>query len=257
MKWDAEFYDKRHAFVFQYGQELVEWLDPQPGERILDLGCGMGHLTDTIAQSGCDVIGIDASPEMVAQAAHTFPDLSFEVGDAADFNFEQPFDAIFSNATLHWVLDHKAAIACMFDQLKPGGRLVLEMGGAGNIEHILMQLRAELGARGYAAQRDLQLWYFPSLGAYAAALEAAGFQVKIAQHYDRPTSLSSEEHGLENWLQMFATAFFEGLPEEEAVAIRRAVQERARPALFQDGQWYADYKRLRILAVRPRKQQHN
>jgi trans-aconitate methyltransferase len=249
--WDAQLYDQKHAFVAEYGKGLIEWLAPKPGERILDLGCGTGHLAYEIAQAGCEVVGMDASAEMVEQARRAFPELHFEVGDAADFSFTEPFDAIFSNATLHWVLDYQAAIACMYRHLKPGGRLVLEMGGAGNIEQIIRQLRTELQNCGYRAQSELQLWFFPGIGTYTSALEAAGFQVEIAQHYDRPTQLQSSAHGVEDWLSMFAGAFFEGIPEGKAAEIRAQVQAAARPHLFRDGHWYADYKRLRVMAVKP------
>lgn len=249
--WNAQLYDQKHAFVAEYGKSLIEWLEPKPGERILDLGCGTGHLAHEIAQAGCEIIGLDASAEMVERARSTFPELHFEIGDATDFYFEAPFDAVFSNATLHWVLDYRAAIASMYCHLKPGGRLVLEMGGAGNIERIIRQLRTELQSRGYKAQSGLLLWFFPSIGTYTNALEAAGFQVKIAQHYDRPTQLQSSAHGVEEWLRMFASAFFEGVPEGEAAEIRKQVQAAVRPHLFQEGHWYADYKRLRVMALKP------
>lgn len=249
--WDAQLYDQKHAFVAEYGKGLIEWLAPKPGERILDLGCGTGHLAHEIAQAGCEVVGLDASTDMVEQARTTFPELHFEVGDATDFSFGRPFDAIFSNATLHWVLDYQAAIACMHRHLKPGGRLVLEMGGAGNIERIIRQLRIELQNRGYSAQSELQLWFFPGIGTYTSALEAAGFQVKMAQHYDRPTQLQSSTHGVEDWLNMFAGAFFKGVPGEAAAEIRHQVQATVRPHLFRDGHWYADYKRLRVMALKP------
>lgn len=249
--WNARLYDQKHAFVAEYGKGLLEWLSPQPGERILDLGCGTGHLSHEMAKAGCEVVGLDASKEMVEQARETFPDLHFEVGNAADFALDPPFDAIFSNATLHWVRDYQAAIACMFSHLKPGGRLILEMGGAGNIERIVRQLRIELQDRGYTKQSQLQLWFFPTIGTYTSALEAAGFRVKTAQHYGRPTQLQSSAHGIEDWLTMFAGAFFAGIPEAEASVIKQAVQAAVYPYLFRNGHWYADYKRLRVMALRP------
>lgn len=249
--WDAQLYDQKHAFVSEYGKALIKWLDPKPQERILDLGCGTGHLAHEIAQAGCEVVGLDASQEMIEQARRAFPELHFEVGDATSFAFVKPFDAIFSNATLHWVLDYRAAIVSMYRHLKPGGRLVLEMGGAGNIERIIRQLRTELQNRGYKAQSELQLWFFPGIGTYTSALEAAGFQVKIAQHYERPTKLQSSAHGVEEWLSMFAGAFFEGVPDAEVATIRERVQAAVRPQLFQEGHWYADYKRLRVMALKP------
>lgn len=249
--WNANLYDQKHAFVSEYGKGLIEWLSPMPGERILDLGCGTGQLASEIQQAGSDVTGIDASSAMIAKAKTAFPALHFETGDASDFHFEEPFDAIFSNAALHWVPDYRAAIQCMFNNLKPGGRLVLEMGGAGNIKQIIRHLRTELTNRNYTEQSKIRLWFFPGIGLYTSALEEAGFRVKLAQHYDRPTQLQSVEHGIEDWLNMFAGAFFSGIPEAEAASIRKQVQEQVRPLLFKDGQWYADYKRLRVMAIRP------
>jgi trans-aconitate methyltransferase len=249
--WDAQRYDQKHAFVAEYGKGLIEWLAPQDGERVLDLGCGTGHLTHEIARAGCETVGLDASGEMVERARSAFPNLHFEVGDATRFDFEQPFDAIFSNATLHWVLDYQAAIQHMFNHLRPGGRLVLEMGGAGNVEQIISHLRIALQNRGYTGQSKVQLWFFPTVGKYTSALEAAGFQVKLAQCYDRSTLLQSSTYGVVDWLDMFAGAFFKGIPEAEATAIKEQVQEAVRPYLFRDGQWYADYKRLRVAALRP------
>ena len=132
--WDATTYQARHSYVFVHGENLVELLEPQPGERILDLGCGSGQLTAKIAESGAEVWGIDQSAEMIAEARRNFPDLQFEVGDAASFTVPKPFDAIFSNAALHWVKDAEGVAASVARALLPGGRFVLEMGGKGNVQ---------------------------------------------------------------------------------------------------------------------------
>src|SRR5579871_2784441 len=133
-KWNASLYDDKHNFVFKYGEDVVQLLAPGQGERILDIGCGTGYLTSLIAQAGARVVGIDNSNSMVQKAQAVYPDLDFRLMSASDFHFNDPFDAIFSNATLHWVLEKEKAIDCIYHNLKPGGRLVLEMGGKGNVE---------------------------------------------------------------------------------------------------------------------------
>jgi trans-aconitate methyltransferase len=121
-RWDPQLYDSKHSFVTHFGGDLLPLLDPQPGDRILDLGCGTGHLSAQIAASGAAVVGIDHSPDMIAQAQATYPDLTFIEADAANFTFEQPFDAVFSNAALHWIPTPERVIACVWQALKPGGR---------------------------------------------------------------------------------------------------------------------------------------
>ncbi|MFP4091306.1 MAG: class I SAM-dependent methyltransferase [Cyclobacteriaceae bacterium] len=248
--WNPHLYQDKHAFVYGYGEALIELLNPQPHERILDLGCGAGQLSAEIARRGAKVTGLDASAEMIADAQRNFPELKFIVADAADFHFEQPFDAIFSNASLHWVLRYRQAIGCMYNALKAGGRLVLEMGGAGNIQRIEDQLRHSLEAHGFMWEASMPCWFFPTIGQYTSALEAGGFLVKMAQHYDRPTELADESTGIKDWLRMFARSFFEAVPEKEQQSIMEEVQEQLRPHLFRDGKWYADYKRLRVVAVK-------
>jgi trans-aconitate methyltransferase len=142
--WNPELYNDKHAFVYQYGQGILSWLEPKAHERILDLGCGSGQLTSQIKEKAAWVVGLDSSPEMIADAKSKYPGISFEVGNASDFDYNQPFDAIFSNAALHWVTDYKGAVACMYRNLKPGGRLVAEFGGKGNVQNIVGALRKVL-----------------------------------------------------------------------------------------------------------------
>jgi trans-aconitate methyltransferase len=246
--WCPNLYNDKHAFVYNYGESLIALLNPQSGERILDLGCGAGQLTAEIAQRGAEVVGIDASAEMIADAQSSFPDLAFIVADAADFSFDKPFDVIFSNAALHWVLRYRQAIGRMFKALKPGGRLVLEMGGKGNVQHIEDALRFRLDEHGFGLEASMPLWFFPSVGQYTRELEEGGFSVSLAQHYDRPTELADSSSGIKDWLRMFAGSFFEAVPAEEQESIMEEIQEQLRPKLFCNGKWYADYKRLRVVA---------
>ena len=143
--WNANLYDDKHSFVAKYGEDVVQLLAPKTGERILDIGCGTGYLTNLIAQAGARVVGIDNSASMIERAQAVYPDLDLRVLSATNFSFGTPFDAVFSNAVLHWVLEKDAAVDCIADALRPGGRLVLEMGGKGNVEEIVVATRKEIG----------------------------------------------------------------------------------------------------------------
>lgn len=248
MKWDTNLYDQKHSFVTKYGEDLLSLLDAKPGERILDVGCGSGHLTKQIADTGAEVIGLDSSPEMMATAQAAYPEIKFVVADASDFAFDQPFDAIFSNAALHWVKQAEAAIVCMAGALKPGGRFVIEMGGKGNIGGIataLEQAIHQLHGREVEATN-----YFPAIGEYASLLEKHGIEVASALLFDRPTKLEGGEDGLENWIKMFRRELVTGFNEEEQRAIFAEVKTALRDKQFHHGDWFADYRRLRITACR-------
>lgn len=246
--WDSKLYNEKHSFVFDYGTSLVDLLNPKDDETILDLGCGSGQLTALISERAKQVIGMDKSPEMIQSAQSQFPQLDFQTGDADAFNFDIKFDSIFSNAALHWVIDYKSAITCMYDNLKKGGKIVLEFGGKGNVQSIVNQLRLSLKQRDYKAQSELQLWYFPSIAEYSSALEEVGFEVTFAQLFDRPTELADEATGIKDWILMFGKAFFNRVREEDIVAILDEVQYELKSKLFKNGKWYADYKRLRVIA---------
>src|SRR5277367_3573693 len=166
-RWNPELYQASHSFVWKFGRELLALLAPQPGERILDVGCGTGQLTAEIAQAGAQVTGLDNAPDMLADARKNFPGLTFVLGNAARFDFAEPFDAVFSNAVLHWVKDADGAVASIARVLRPGGRFIAEFGGHGNIATVLAALRAVLGP-----DADQQSpWYYPSIGEYAPILE--------------------------------------------------------------------------------------
>lgn len=244
MQWNADLYQSSHSFVAAYGQSVVALLAPQPGEVILDVGCGTGELTHDISTAGASVVGIDASPSMIDAAHGRYPHLDFRVEDAAALPFESHFDAVFSNAALHWVRDAGAAATGMARALKPGGRLVVEFGGHGNIarlEGAFGQALAEIAGTTYRSP-----WYFPTIGAYAALLEAAGLEVRAAWLIDRPTPLAGAE-GLRQWYTMFrpddVAALVPDVRERVFTAVEAALSDMRR-----DGVWVADYRRLRILA---------
>lgn len=247
-KWDTRLYNEKHSFVYEYGSSLIDLLGPKPDERILDLGCGSGELTHKISQTATEVVGIDRSAEMIERAKKQFPSCQFRKADATDFKFDKPFDAVFSNAVLHWVTSYQKAIDCIYNNLKDGGRMVVEFGGKGNVETITGQLRRSLLKWGYAKQAQLSLWHFPSIAEYTGELEAKGFKVCLAQWYARPTELTDENNGIKDWLSMFGTAFFKGVAKTDILEILDETQTNLRADLFINGKWFADYKRIRIVA---------
>lgn len=242
--WKADLYDASHSFVWKAGASLLELLGVQPGERILDLGCGTGHLAAQMVAAGASVVGIDSSPEMIDAARVAYPQLHFEVADARQFSFAEPFDAIFSNAVLHWIKPPQAAIACMRAALKTGGRIVLEFGGHRNVEQIVNALAEQSPKFGVRFESP---WYYPGIAEYSALLEGAGFEVAFAHLFDRPTPLDGEE-GLRKWLEMFAGSVLNQLGAEDRQAMIAAVERQLRPVLYHNGAWMADYRRLRIAA---------
>jgi trans-aconitate methyltransferase len=246
--WNASLYDQKHAFVFEFGKGLVSLLDPQPGERVLDIGCGTGHLTNEIAERGAHVVGIDNSPAMIESARQAYPDLTFQVADAQDFSFPEPFDAVFSNATLHWINDPEKTVKCIANALKPGGRLVAEFGGKGNVATIITT--AQKAIEEIEGSWVESGWYFPSIGQYASLLETQGFETRSALLYDRPTRLEEGEQGLRNWLLMFGEHILGNLDNDIRHRVIQQVEEQTRSRLFKDGYWFADYRRLRIVAYR-------
>jgi trans-aconitate methyltransferase len=243
--WDSSLYDDRHSFVWKNVGDLIDLLAPRPGERILDLGCGTGHLTSRIAALGADVTGLDGSVSMIAQARQNYPKLRFVLSDARTFHFNEPFDAVFSNAALHWIPEAAAVIECISIALKPGGRLVLEMGARGNIARIVTALAAVMSEAGHAVRNP---WFFPSAGEYCSLLEAQGFEVRVLWTIERWNKLEHPEKGLREWLEMFAGTWFEGVPEKVREGLVAEIEARLRPTLWRDGSWWADYRRLRLVA---------
>ncbi|HTB10506.1 MAG TPA: methyltransferase domain-containing protein [Bryobacteraceae bacterium] len=232
--WDAARYQSRHSYVFAHGESLIDLLEPLAGERILDLGCGSGQLTAKIAESGAEVIGLDRSEEMIAEARRNYPSLKFEVADAADFRVERPVDAVFSNAALHWVKNADGVAQSVASALRRPGRFVLEMGGKGNVQSIIDVLHEVAGVVETP-------WYFPSVGEYTSLLERHGFEISFAALFDRPTRVEGED-GLEDWLRMFAGSMA-GSQE-----VQREIANRLRPKMFREGAWIIDYRRLQVVA---------
>ncbi|MCP6757958.1 MAG: methyltransferase domain-containing protein [Fischerella sp. CENA71] len=250
--WNTTLYEGQHGFVWQYGEDLLNLLSPQVGDRILDLGCGTGQLTDKIATHGADVLGIDHSPAMIEKARQNYPHLRFDIADARNFQVEQPLDAIFSNAALHWVKEADAVVSCIYKALKSGGKFVAEFGGKGNIKTIVQALENALIELGYNSPGTINPWYFPSISEYATLLEKQGLEVTYATLFDRPTALEGGNMGMANWLQMFFTSqFLTGFSDTQQAKVIQAVEERLQPILYKDGRWWADYRRIRVVAIKP------
>ncbi|MBD2530896.1 methyltransferase domain-containing protein [Nostoc flagelliforme FACHB-838] len=247
--WDTSLYEDKHAFVWRYGEDLLQLLNPQPGESILDIGCGTGQLTEKIAQSGAEVMGVDQASTMIEKARQNYPHIRFDIADAGNFQVDKPLDVVFSNAVLHWVKEADSAIASIHQSLKPGGRFVAEFGGKGNVKAIATALERALEAINISAQA-LNPWYFPSIGEYATLLEHQGFDVIYSTLFARPTPLAEGEAGMANWIQMFASAFLAGLSGEQQIQVIRVVEEYLKPTLYQQGTWIADYRRIRIVAIK-------
>jgi trans-aconitate methyltransferase len=244
-RWDSALYDDRHSWVWTKVGDLIDLLAPQPGERVLDLGSGTGHLTAKIAERGAEVIGLDGSASMIAQARQNYPKLKFSLADARAFQFDEPFDAVFSNAALHWIPEATSVIARVADCLKPHGRLILEMGGKGNIARIVTMLTAVVEEAGYPARNP---WYFPSAAEYASLLEERNFEIEALWTIERWNKLEHPEKGLREFLEMFAGSWFEGMHADARQTVVGDVEARLRPTLWRDGAWWADYRRLRIVA---------
>lgn len=241
-QWSPESYQKNAAFVAELGLPLLDLLRPVPGERILDLGCGDGVLTEKLAKI-CEVVGVDASPEQV-QGAQALG-LNAQVMSGEALTFDQEFDAVFSNAALHWMLNPDSVIRGVRRALKPQGRFVAEFGGFGNVAAIREALERELDRRGIDGA-GLSPWYFPAPDEYRGRLEAEGFAVDDMELFDRPTPLPGDVTG---WLQTFGESYLAVVPDEERDDFLTAVREALRPVICgEDGVWMADYVRLRFAA---------
>jgi SAM-dependent methyltransferase len=241
--WDPERYAQNARFVAELGAPLIELLAPQPGKRVLDLGCGDGALTEKLVACGCKVVGVDGSAEQIAAARGRGLDARVMNGEALEFDRE--FDAVFSNAALHWMKRADSVLDGIRRALKPGGRFVAEMGGAGCVAKVRGALTAALARRGIDAG-PLDPWYFPTREDYGGRLRAHGFTIEFLSLFDRPTVLPG---ALTAWLETFGEPFTSALAAGERDALRQEVEAALRPVLCgADGVWRADYVRLRFAA---------
>lgn len=240
--WNPEQYDQHVRFVSDLGMPVIELLDPQPGERILDLGCGDGALTEKLTEMGCRVVGVDASPEQIEAAKRR--GLDVHVMDGQALEFESEFDAVFSNAALHWMKRPDDVVAGVNRALQPGGRFVGEFGGYGNIHSILQQLSLAL------KQFDLDFeslnpWYFPTIEDYQKRLKNSGFEVRSIKLIPRPTPLPGD---IMDWFEVFLPAFISSMNQQERLQFYETLKQPLKPVLYKNDQWEVDYVRLRFFA---------
>lgn len=245
--WDPERYERNARFVSDLGEPVVQLLAPRAGERILDLGCGDGALTAKLVAMGCEIIGVDASAAQIEGARARGIDA--RVVDGHELGFDSEFDAVFSNAALHWMRRPTEVIDRVWRALVPGGRFVGEMGGAGCVAQIVAALERALAKRGIDGH-SRNPWYFPTAEEYRGLLEARGFRVDYAALIPRPTPLPGDVGG---WLETFGESFIFALPASERSAFINEVREELRPRLSDaKGSWTADYIRLRFAATKPK-----
>jgi trans-aconitate methyltransferase len=244
--WNPDQYARNARFVSDLGAPVLELLDPQPGERILDLGCGDGVLTAKLQSLGCNVLGVDASAAQVEATKKL--GVPAQTVDGENLAFENEFDAVFSNAALHWMRTNPdAVISGVKKSLRPGGRFVAEMGGARCVEKIRAALIAALNRRNIDG-KSADLWFFPTVEAYSARLTRGGFAIDYIALIPRPTPLPGD---VTAWLQTFGHNFTDKLPVEDRDAYLAEVQEVLRPQLCDaSGTWIADYTRLRFKATK-------
>ena len=243
MQWDAKLYDQKHGFVAEYGTNLLEYV-PDGTARALDLGCGTGTLTAQLGEKCAYVRGVDGSAEMIRRARENYPALDFAVQDALTLCDRQAWDVVFSNAVFHWIADHDALLRVVHQALRPGGLLVCEFGGAGNIAAIEQSFAAALERRGQAYHSK---FHFSGAEEFERRLRKAGFTVRLLTAYDRPTPLRDGAQGLQNWTRQFFEKELETVPPDERAAVLAEVDDGAKH-LWNGTEWVADYKRIRAVA---------
>ncbi|MFC4101462.1 class I SAM-dependent methyltransferase [Paenibacillus xanthanilyticus] len=227
---------------------ILSLLNPQPGERILDLGCGSGKLTSVIAASGASPLGIDYSEAQIEMARQTYPELRFQTADACRYEAEERFDAVFSHAAIHWIPDAEGVVRTISRALRTGGRFVAEFAGSSNVAALTGAIERALTAHGYSAE-GRNPWYLPTIGEYAGLLERHGFRVALAQQFDRLRPYNHPD-GIKRWLESFDAIFFGDVAPSDKASIYRSFETEAAASLRIDGQWHNDISRIRVIAIK-------
>lgn len=245
MKWDSHLYDNKHSFVAEYGSELLEFVPFNKEQRILDIGCGTGSLTEKLSMQCAYVLGIDGSSEMIERAQKQYPSIDFEVMDALELPYSREWDIVFSNAVFHWIPNHDLLLNKIHHALKPSGKLICEFGACGNIKTIEQGFSDALQELGYAYHSKFN---FPTVEQFGALLTKNDFVIEKIYDYDRPTRLQDGEQGLNNWARQFFQDELKMFSNKEQENILGKLQSRAKNTLWNGEEWIANYRRLRVLA---------
>ncbi|MDJ0625758.1 MAG: methyltransferase domain-containing protein [Candidatus Caenarcaniphilales bacterium] len=247
-RWDAHVYDTSLKYVADYGKELVDLLNPQKGESILDLGCGTGELSREIAKSGAIITGLDNSESMLEKAKSKNGNIKYLNQDITSFQASEEYDAIFSNAVLHWITNQDKVLENLCKALKPNGRLVVELGAKDNVATIIGSIQELIKEEGYPIKEVSDIVFFPSIAEYATLLESKGFWIESISQFKRPTLILDGVQGFINWINVFGIILFENVPKDiKPKLIEKAANSMARK-LEKDERYFADYVRLRVVA---------
>lgn len=250
MKWNSTLYDNKHSYVAEYGKSMIDLINVEKNQKILDLGCGTGVLTNELAKKGATVIGTDLSEDMIEQANANYPSMNFQVEDAINLPFENVFDTVFSNAVFHWIPNQEKLLHSVYTSLKENGILICEFGAKNNINQIITAIEKITGQMGYSYH---SLFYFPSKAEYKLLLEQAGFEVKHIMEYNRPTPLADGEKGLRNWINQFFAGDLVIFSEEQKEKIFCETEKLCKNNLWKEGKWVADYRRIQVVAIKKTK----
>ncbi len=243
-KWNPTIYNKHTAFVSQMAFSVVDLLDPKKGERVLDVGCGEGTLAIEIEKRGAKVIGVDTSKEMIEQSKAK--GIEAYVCSATDLPYDKEFDAVFSNAVLHWVKDAKSVVQNIAKVLKNGGHFVCEFGGEGNVYYVVSAMQEVFEKHPEFGEFN-NPWYFPSVEEYRRVLELEGFRVEYIENIPRPTPMDD----IANWLDIFANGVTKHLTKEQFEVFKKECREILKESIYsQEEGWVLDYRRLRVRAVK-------
>lgn len=248
MQWDAERYETHHGFVARYGQSLLDEAGDLRGRHVLDLGCGTGALSAELAGHGALVTGVDSSAVMTAKARALHPGLAFLEMDACELPWKDVFDLVFSNAVFHWISRQDRLLAAVFSALRPGGALLCEFGGRGNIARMQGTFQAAARAHGHECR---SAFFFPDREEYLALLEGAGFTNCAVRVYDRPTPLQEGRAGLRHWALQFFAADLDSMPPPTRQAVLADMERRLESMAWDGVRWTADYRRIRVVARKP------
>lgn len=247
MKWNSSLYDNKHSFVAEYGKAMIDFVNVEEGQKILDLGCGTGVLTNELSKNGADVIGTDLSKNMIDKAKSNYPNLTFQVEDATKLPFENYFDTVFSNAVFHWIPNQEKLLHSVCNSLKNNGTLLCEFGAKNNISEIETAFEKVLEQMG---DSYFSPFFFPSKEEYKLLLDQAGFEVKQIIEYDRPTPLADGEKGLRNWISQFFASDLLKFSDEQKEQVLFETEKLCKNSLWKKDQWIADYRRIQIIAVK-------